>query len=89
MARELDDRARDEECLVEGAHTEGKVSLASPPWETIEPFTLSIKDVGRLLGIGRSTVYRLIGDGQLSTIKIGNRTLIRTTSIRCLLESQG
>jgi hypothetical protein len=32
------------------------------PAKRIEPLTLSIIDAGRLLGLGRSTIYRLIGE---------------------------
>jgi excisionase family DNA binding protein len=45
---------------------------------------ISIPEAGKMLSVGRSTLYRLIGDGQLETVKIGRRTLIRVTSIRAL-----
>lgn len=44
----------------------------------------SIPDAQRALGIGRSTAYRLIEEGQLETVKIGRRTLIKVSSIRAL-----
>ena len=88
MAAECDDRAREVENLGDGLRTEDRPSPRSQPSETIEPLTLSIKDTARLLGLGRSTIYRLIGDRQLQTVKIGNRTLIKTASIRSLVEIQ-
>lgn len=45
---------------------------------------ISIPEAGKMLSVGRSTLYRLIGDGKLETVKIGRRTLIRVTSIRAL-----
>jgi excisionase family DNA binding protein len=87
IARECDDRAREAESSVEGPRTEKRFSPDSAPGETIEPLALSIKDAARLLGLGRSTIYRLIGDGQLQIVKIGNRTLIKTSSIRSLVET--
>jgi excisionase family DNA binding protein len=45
---------------------------------------VSIADAGRMLSVGRSTLYRLIGEGRLETVKIGRRTLVRTASIRAL-----
>ena len=51
-----------------------------------EPFTRSIKETAQLLSVGRSTIYRLVGDGQLETVKIGHRTLIKTSSIRDLAQ---
>ena len=41
-----------------------------------EPLANSIPDVCTRLGIGRSTVYELIGAGEIKAIKIGHRTLI-------------
>ncbi|HWD12212.1 MAG TPA: helix-turn-helix domain-containing protein [Pseudochrobactrum sp.] len=38
--------------------------------------TLSIAQTARILGIGRSTLYNLIKDGQLPIRKLGKRTLI-------------
>ena len=84
MAEECDNRARAAANLTD----EPRSSPLPPPQETIEALTLSIKDAGRLLGLGRSTIYRLIGDRQLETVKIGNRTLIKTGSIRRLVETQ-
>jgi len=86
LAAECDARAREAEDLVARPTTENKSLPFSPPKEAIERLTLSIKDAGRVLGLGRSTIYRLIGDGQIETVKIGNRTLIKTASIRRLVE---
>lgn len=47
-----------------------------------EPLANAIPDVCRRLGIGRSTVYELIGAGQIKTIKIGQRTLIPESELR-------
>ena len=89
MAGECDDQAREAENLGEGPRTGSPFSpLSEPKGETIEPFTLSIKDTARFLGLGRSTIYKLIGDRHLQTVKIGNRTLIKTASIRSLVEIQ-
>lgn len=35
-----------------------------------------IPDAAEVLGIGRSTLYELISDKKITTIKIGRRTLI-------------
>ena len=35
-----------------------------------------LPDACEALGIGRSTLYELIADGTLATVKIGRRTLI-------------
>ncbi|MGV7212497.1 helix-turn-helix domain-containing protein [Bradyrhizobium sp. UFLA05-112] len=53
---------------------------------TVQPVLLSISEAAQLLGIGRSTLYGLLSDGDLSGLKIGARTLIRRTDLEALLE---
>jgi excisionase family DNA binding protein len=47
---------------------------------------LSVKETGEAVGVSRATVYRLIGQKRLSTVKIGSRTLVPVTAIDALLE---
>ena len=60
---------------------------------SVEPHLLaklvSIGDTIDLLGVGRTTVYRLIKEGALSKRKIGRRSLITRTSIERLQEREG
>jgi excisionase family DNA binding protein len=42
---------------------------------------ISIDEAGKTLGVSRSTVYNLIAAGNLLTVKIGRRCLIKTSSI--------
>jgi excisionase family DNA binding protein len=53
----------------------------------MEPLTVTIAGARQALGIGTTKIYELIGDGRLQTVKLGRRTLIRTESIRALVES--
>ncbi|MEO1656716.1 MAG: helix-turn-helix domain-containing protein [Pseudomonadota bacterium] len=53
---------------------------------TTEPYALSPTDAARALSVGRSTVYKLISQGDLETTKIGTRTLVTTRSIKALAE---
>jgi excisionase family DNA binding protein len=46
-----------------------------------EPVWVTVKRTCRLVGIGPTTVYKLIGLGKLKTVKIGRRRLIRYSSI--------
>jgi excisionase family DNA binding protein len=48
----------------------------------LTPLTVSIADCTALLGIGRSTAYRLIESGDLQSRKCGRRTLVTMQSIR-------
>jgi excisionase family DNA binding protein len=50
----------------------------------VENILASIPEAVRMLSVGRSTLYRLISDGKLETVKIGRRTLIRVDSIKAL-----
>ena len=49
------------------------------------PLAYSIKDVTELLGLGRTTVYKLIDEGQLTRIKIGARALISSADVNALI----
>jgi len=49
-----------------------------------DPVNVSVDDAARMLGVGRTTVYKLMEDGKLDKIKIGGRTLISVESIRRL-----
>lgn len=40
----------------------------------------------RVIGAGHTIIYELIGAGELETIKIGRRTLVKTDSIRALVD---
>ena len=51
----------------------------------LEPLATPINDAARALGIGRSTVYKLIAEQKLQTIKIGGRRLVKADSIRALV----
>jgi excisionase family DNA binding protein len=42
----------------------------------------SIPDAAKALGVGRSKLYELIGEGLLETVSIGRRRLVRTNSVR-------
>ncbi len=53
----------------------------------MEPVTVTIEGAKKALGIGTTKIYELIGDGRLRTVKLGRRTLIRTDSIRDLVDT--
>lgn len=37
----------------------------------------TVGQTAKLLGVGRRTVWRLIADGEIATIRIGRRVLVR------------
>ncbi|MEO9623873.1 MAG: helix-turn-helix domain-containing protein [Qipengyuania citrea] len=52
----------------------------------IEPIALRVPDACLYLGIGRSTLYLLIGEGEVEIVKLGSSTLVLTESLRSLVE---
>ena len=53
--------------------------------QTIEPIVMRVPEACRYLGIGRSSLYVLIGEGEVEVIKLG-RSLVLTASLRSLVE---
>lgn len=39
-------------------------------------------DAARALGIGRTTMFRLVGDGEIETVMIGRRRLVPAEALR-------
>lgn len=49
------------------------------------PRLISIKSACLALNVGRTNIYSLIKRRQLSTVKLGRRTLIKVASIEALI----
>lgn len=54
----------------------------------MDELAYSISRTAKALGVGRSTIYKLIKTGQVDALKIGTRTLITTASIARLTEAR-
>jgi excisionase family DNA binding protein len=54
--------------------------------KNIQPALLSVPETAQLLGVGRSTVYVLVSNGDLQAVKIGARSLIKRRSAENLIE---
>jgi excisionase family DNA binding protein len=52
----------------------------------LEPLTVTIATARQISGLSNTTVYKLIKEGKLDTIKIGVRTLIPYASLKALLQ---
>ena len=52
----------------------------------MEAILISIPGAAKALGLGRSKIYGLIGEGRLETVKIGRRNLVKANSVRSLAE---
>lgn len=59
----------------------------SPPNLLPNKLAYTINEAAEALGLGRSTLYKLINAGTLETIKIGNRTLILAESLQQIVRS--
>ena len=53
----------------------------------MEPIFASINETAKALSLGRTSIYALINEGRLESVKLGRRTLIKVESIRRLLET--
>jgi len=52
----------------------------------VEPLTISIQSTTAVLNLGRTSVFRLIREQKLEVVRIGRRTLVKTQSIRDLVD---
>ena len=55
----------------------------------MEKFAYSITETAAALGVGRKSIYAMIGDGRLETFKVGRRTLVKVESVRRLVDNNG
>lgn len=52
----------------------------------VEPICVRVSVAVRLTGISRSTLYELMGDGEIEVVKVGRSTFIRYDSLKRLFE---
>jgi excisionase family DNA binding protein len=48
----------------------------------VDPLLNTINEVCERLSLGRTTVYDLIGSGQLVSVRVGNRRLVPETALQ-------
>ena len=53
-----------------------------------QPIANTIVDAAKRLGVGRTTIYELIGARQLRTFKVGTRTLIPESELTRFVEER-
>jgi excisionase family DNA binding protein len=51
----------------------------------IDKLTLSLVEIEMLTGLSRATLYRLMGDGKLESVKVRGRRLIPGSELKRLL----
>jgi excisionase family DNA binding protein len=61
---------------------------APAPKSLRDPLTVTVQEARRLSGLGKTTVFKLISDGALRTVKVRRRTLVRYESLKSLLKME-
>lgn len=54
--------------------------------QKMAPMGLTVQDVAKTTGIGRTKVFELIRDGKLPARKIGTRTIILAEDLKAFLD---
>lgn len=57
--------------------------------EIIERKTLSVREAGLMLGIGRNKAYEGVADGTIPSIRIGRRIVVPKAALDRMLEGVG
>ena len=55
------------------------------PQPVLEPLSVSVRDAGKIIGLGKTKTFELIAAGSLESFKVGRKTLVRMSSIRRLV----
>ena len=53
-----------------------------------EAMTLSVEHTARLIGISRTTAYRMVQSGELPAVRVGRRVLILKKPLMEMLEAE-
>ena len=56
----------------------------NPP-APVEPLSYNVEDACRMIGIGRTSIYRLATEGKIRIIKVAGRSLVPADSLRALI----
>jgi excisionase family DNA binding protein len=53
----------------------------------LEPLVLGVRDAATYVGLSKSRLYELIGEGSIEARKLGARTVVPVASLRAYVES--
>lgn len=53
----------------------------------MEPMVLGVKDAATFVGLSKSRLYELIGEGAIEARKLGARTVVPVASLRSYVEN--
>lgn len=68
-------------------HRSGLLSGTAAQRAGVEPEAVPVPVAAGMAGIGRTFLYRAISSGELPTVKLGRRRLVRVTALRAWLAS--
>jgi excisionase family DNA binding protein len=54
----------------------------------VDPITLSVQETINVLGLKRTTIFKLISTNRLRVTRVGRRTLVHMESIRALVDGK-
>ena len=60
--------------------------LSVKPPEKEPALLLKVEDAARLLGVGRTTLFELIGQGRIQTVRVGRRRLVVRAGLERFVE---
>ena len=60
--------------------------LSMKPPEKEPALLLKVEDAARLLGVGRTTLFELIGQGRIQTVRVGRRRLVVRAGLERFVE---
>ena len=63
------------------------MNVRTPAADPLSPEAVSVPDAARCIGVSRTRIYQMISAGELATVKIGRRRLVRLATLRRLLAS--
>lgn len=51
-----------------------------------DQYLCSVNEAAKLLGVGRTKIYDMLAKGQILSMRIGSRRLVKMDSIKALIE---
>ena len=72
-------------CSTGNFHKQRGKRLLKQMRQFMEKLSYTVNEAMSATGLGKTTLYKLIGEGRINPIKIGARTLLRASDLRALL----
>jgi excisionase family DNA binding protein len=73
---------------METTHTNTNDREGTNPLPLDSALALRVDDAAKAIGLSRSSIYMLIGEGSLRSVRVAGRRLIPTDALRDLLRAQ-